>query len=75
MYRCLLYQDDLLHDDVAKLINYDADANMVSLDKIPFDNEIGDDVENKLVMKQASGSVHREPTTPSQPDVEVHALF
>ena len=77
MYRCILYQDDLFHDDVAMLINddADADANMVSLDKIPFDNEIGDGVENELVMEQASGCEHREPTTPSQPDVEVYALL
>ena len=67
----------MFHDDVEMLINddADADANMVSLDTIPFDNEIGDGVENELVMEQASGCVQKEPTTPSQPDVEVYALL
>ena len=65
----------MFHDDVDMLLNddADADANMVSLDTIPFDNEIVDGVDNDLLMEQASGPVHREPTTPSQPDVEVYA--
>ena len=65
----------MFHDDVAMLLNddADADANMVSLDTIPFDNEIVDGVDNDLLMEQPSGPVHREPTTPSQPDVEVYA--
>ena len=75
MYTCILYQDDMFHDDVDMLLNddADADANMVSLDTIPFDNEIVDGVDNDLLMEQSSGPVHIEPTTHSQPDVEVYA--
>lgn len=77
MYRFSLYQDELFHDDVAMLINDDAyaDGNMVSLEKIPFDNEVEDGVENEQVMEKASGCLHKEPTTPLQPEVEVYALF
>ncbi|PWA64404.1 phospholipase-like protein [Artemisia annua] len=52
--------DDLLHDDVAKLINDDADANIYSLDDIKFDNE------------NASAFGQKEPTTPLQRDVETN---
>ena len=73
MYRFLLYQDEVLHDDVANLINDDSDANvnMGSLDKILFDNEVGDGVDNE----PASGCLHKEPTTPLQPEVYVCFIF
>ena len=53
MYTCILYQDDMFHDDVAMLLNddADADANMVLLDTIPFDNEIVDGVDIALLME------------------------
>ena len=73
MYRLLLYQDEVWHDDVANLINDDSDANVNfgSLDKIPFDNEVGEGVYNE----PASSCLHKEPTTPLQPEVYVCLIF